>query len=526
MTIDSRGDYTSPSFRYVTKGITMHPSLRRAAALHLLALVVALLVAPAAVRADDAQWKQLSEHWYIFELADARAGWMRETVESDGERYRTRVEMHMRMARMQAEASVRLTSTFIETHDGKPVLMSASQMMSAQNVETHYEFNDDGVELTTRGPRSVTRMLPLPEGQWFPPQALQRYLTERHEARPEVFTYRTIDPQNGIEPDTVTTRFLREDTYQLGDRAIPVTVWSSRTSSLPVDAIEMYSTDNVLVFWEADTGMGKMGMRLSTKADATNEDDLDVPELVVSAFARSDQPIDDHFNRRQLRYRLTVRNGELPQLPTAGAQRVVSADDKSAVLIVDIDDNVAVAADETESDDFRTASVLVDSDDPLVGKLTTRALRGAPDDPMTRAERLRAFVYDHITDKGMETAFAGAAETARTRTGDCSEHGVLLAAMLRADGVPSRVATGLLYVGESDGEGLFGWHMWTQGLIDGRWIDFDATLPVRYTAGHILTSTSSFADGSSSAELSSLLILMGNLDIEVLEFTTAGAAAQ
>ena len=35
---------------------------------------------------------------------------------------------------------------------------------------------------------------------------------------------------------------------------------------------------------------------------------------------------------------------------------------------------------------------------------------------------------------------------ARTRSGDCSEHAVLLTALLRARGIPARVSHGLVYL--------------------------------------------------------------------------------
>ena len=40
--------------------------------------------------------------------------------------------------------------------------------------------------------------------------------------------------------------------------------------------------------------------------------------------------------------------------------------------------------------------------------------------------------------------------------------------MLRADGIPARVASGLVYAdGFLGSRDIFGWHMWTQALIDG-----------------------------------------------------------
>jgi transglutaminase-like putative cysteine protease len=123
-----------------------------------------------------------------------------------------------------------------------------------------------------------------------------------------------------------------------------------------------------------------------------------------------------------------------------------------------------------------------------------------------------------VNEKGLDTAFATASETAQLRAGDCSEHAVLLAAVLRANGIPSRVAIGLVYAESFLGrEGIFGWHMWTQAQIGDRWVDFDATLPERYHAGHVLTGTSALAEGGLAAELASSISLMGNLQIEVLD---------
>ena len=64
---------------------------------------------------------------------------------------------------------------------------------------------------------------------------------------------------------------------------------------------------------------------------------------------------------------------------------------------------------------------------------------------------------------------------------------------------------------------VFGWHMWTQALVDGRWIDLDATLPRPYHAAHVLVSTSGTSDGVASSEMSALLGLLGNLEIEVVD---------
>jgi len=500
--------------------------LRRAFTNILCAWAVVALGAASTVRGGEQSWRLVEDHWYVMSIADSTAGWMHATTETDGARYRTTTETLLRMNRMNALTQVHIEGEFIETAAGRPISMASMQTMSTQTVRTEWQFKDDGVHLKVRqGDRTTTRVLPKPQGKWLPPYAAEQYYRKRRQAKAEEITYRTMSPGDGYEVITMTSRFVGQGEHEVNGRTVPVTIWSSRTSALPVDQTEKYSTDNVLVYWEADVPFGTMSMQLADKAEAMAAGRGAVPELIVASFVEPSRPMRDVMNTRAARLRLRVKSGAMPQIPAAGAQRV-TMNGNVATLIIDMDDNLPAEESELSHEDYRNSSSMVDSKDPLVQKLAQRALRSAPDDPMQRAERLRTFVYDHIRSKGMETAFASASETARTRTGDCSEHGVLLAALLRADGIASRLAIGLVYV-EVRGEGVFGWHMWTQALIDGRWIDLDATLPggTRYHAGHVLTSVSSFSDTSGPSELNALFLLMGNLEIEVLETSAAPAEA-
>jgi transglutaminase-like putative cysteine protease len=158
---------------------------------------------------------------------------------------------------------------------------------------------------------------------------------------------------------------------------------------------------------------------------------------------------------------------------------------------------------------------MIDSEDSQIRALAASATASVGADASTamQAEAARDAVFRWITDKGLATAFASATETVRERAGDCSEHGVLLAAVLRAQGIPARVASGLVWMDRIES---FGWHMWTQALIDGAWVDLDATLPVPFTVGHILVATSALEDGDGQRQLMALLGLLGNLDIEIV----------
>jgi transglutaminase/protease-like cytokinesis protein 3 len=86
---------------------------------------------------------------------------------------------------------------------------------------------------------------------------------------------------------------------------------------------------------------------------------------------------------------------------------------------------------------------------------------------------LAEFVRRTLTPSGSRS-FDVASQVATHKTGDCTEHAVLLAALARAQGLPARVVIGTL-VASVEGElGGFG-HAWTEIYRDGAWKLVDAT---------------------------------------------------
>ncbi|HTN02317.1 MAG TPA: transglutaminase-like domain-containing protein, partial [Planctomycetaceae bacterium] len=141
---------------------------------------------------------------------------------------------------------------------------------------------------------------------------------------------------------------------------------------------------------------------------------------------------------------------------------------------------------------------------------------GDATDPVEKCRRMEKYVAETLKNKNFSTAMASAGEVARTLEGDCTEHAVLLAAMLRAEGIPSRVAVGLVYVASDPN---FGGHMWTEACLDGEWHALDGTLGRGgTTAVHLKLGDSSLAEeGLSQSELFvPLVTILGKLQIEVV----------
>jgi hypothetical protein len=491
-------------------------------------IVAAILSSPAHGQDSTTTWKLVEERYSILEIAGARAGWNHEVIETDGQQFRTTTEQHFKISRGDLPIEIEMGSTFIETADGKPVSATVKQNTSRQVMETQYRFNDDHVEvIVNQGGRETKSQQPALAGEWLTPYAADRYGQKQRAGGAKELTLRTVELQYGLNVITRTSKLTGQEKYERNGETIDVALWTTTADIMPgIQTIERVNSNGESICEEVNMpGFGKMITRQVTKEEALGAAAGPAPELLLQTFVTPDKPIDNPMKATGAKLKLTVKNGEMPGLPTAGAQRVeLSPDKKSAILTIDINDNVPASAADADNKHYCEASAMVDANDELIQKLAKRAAareedeQAAKDDPMRRAEALRRFVRRHISKKGMETAFASASETAKMKTGDCSEHGVLLAALLRADGIPSRVATGLVYADAFAGhESIFGWHMWTQALIDGKWVDFDATLPVRYNAAHILTATSSLNDGMGMADMASVLQLMGNLEVEVLD---------
>jgi transglutaminase-like putative cysteine protease len=84
-----------------------------------------------------------------------------------------------------------------------------------------------------------------------------------------------------------------------------------------------------------------------------------------------------------------------------------------------------------------------------------------------------AHVYSSLVKRNT-AAFSSALETLRAGYGDCGEHAVLMAALLRAAGIPARVVYGLVYVESRRG---YCYHAWVMAWA-GSWIWADPALGV------------------------------------------------
>jgi hypothetical protein len=295
-------------------------------------------------------------------------------------------------------------------------------------------------------------------------------------------------------------------------------------TGMEIESLSYVDDDARPVITTLEMGFAKVTMYQATKEEALK--DADPPELFLNTFIKTNRKIEPDARRVTYRFRVPPGARGIPDLPDTAMQKVKRIDSRTVDITVSRLDWEAIrrATDEKPGpalNDYLRASSVVDIDDARIKRLSKRALRGAVG-PAEKADALRKFVTDYIEHKGMDVGFATASEVARNKQGDCTEHGVLLAALARAAGLPARGVSGLVQVPggylDAGNQSAFGYHMWTQVYLAGQWVDIDGAM--RQTdcdPTHIALAIMPLNEGGIADSLTSLLPLLGRLDIEIIQ---------
>jgi hypothetical protein len=358
------------------------------------------------------------------------------------------------------------------------------------------------------------------------PAAAERAVREGVAAKSDPITVRTIDATTGVQVVEVTRRGFEPAEIEVDGKKVGATRTVSTTSSVPgLETVEYVDADGVPLRVETSMMGIRMVMRAASEAEArrVGGEGAEMPELMVRTFVSPEGVIERPRSSVRASYLVSVDAGRLPAIPQTASQRVEAVGERSARVTVDVESPAPAPAGDAADERYLASTATINAQDPEIVRLKGVAVREAGEDPAARSEAIRRFVHEFIRKKSLGVGFATASEVARRREGDCTEHAVLLAAMLRADGIPARTASGLVYADQFAGEErIFGYHMWAQALLPAEggghaWVDLDAALSeTRPTdATHIALSVSALADGQMQESFASMAAMMGNLSIRV-----------
>ncbi|MGH6873206.1 MAG: transglutaminase-like domain-containing protein [Rhizomicrobium sp.] len=198
-------------------------------------------------------------------------------------------------------------------------------------------------------------------------------------------------------------------------------------------------------------------------------------QVLPHAMAKSPYRIPPSAIAGHIRYVFSFRDGVVFALPQTGEQRAV-AGSGHVTLDICVDCGPGLATDPATLADALKATPWMQSDAAALKAIAEPIAQRDISD--SRKMELLAKTARAILGRLDFTGHYSALETLSRRAGDCTEASVLLAALGRAAGIPTRVANGLVYSREAyhGVSNTFLPHSWTLAFVGGRWRSYDAAL--------------------------------------------------
>lgn len=206
-------------------------------------------------------------------------------------------------------------------------------------------------------------------------------------------------------------------------------------------------------------------------------------EFLRSLFVASPYRLNASALSGEIRYRLTTTAPQPWQPPHTGEQSIaVDGDGLLLSICADCGDEPAPSADTLRH--HLAANAWVRSDDPRIRSFARQHGRGRS--VHARMTGLTEAVRAHMNGPIDYRHYHDAVTALENRSGDCTEFAVLLAAVARARGIPTRIVHGIAYSGRLvERTHVFSPHAWVQAWDGTRWTSYDAGFG-KFDAGHIV----------------------------------------
>lgn len=452
--------------------------------------------------------------WYALFLAGKKSGHSILERKVKDQLVTTTVTSVMQIQRANTIVQVRSIEQSVETLAGKALLFSAREQEGDRERSLRGVINGDKLSVVIESDgHTVYRELPwdqtslLFEGQRL--LAMQHGLSSGVSYQSNNFIIATLQAvQTTINVgETAAIDLLgqvvqltkTETTLQVGGAKISITAY--------VDQWQNYKK----------MSMGIMGTQLvfiaTTEQYALSANQPS--DFFTHLLVKSPQKITPQQSYSSLNYSI-VRHTDQAVFLESAEQKVVFLDNGFVSIKVtpirNLEGVFPYTGTERKIMQYLESNSWVQNADPQIIMLAQRVVENATSASQA-AQEIENFVRNYIVVKDLSVGYASALQVLKSQQGDCTEHALLLVAMLKAVGIPARVASGVVYVERfSDQRQTFVPHAWAQAYIDGQWVSYDAAL-AGFDSTHIL-----FAKGDGNpTDFFNLVNTLGNFEIKSIE---------
>jgi transglutaminase-like putative cysteine protease len=481
-----------------------------------------------ALCAAEPQGKVVSDLWDVVYLEGGRAGFfhteVRELERAGQKIYRASQELDLTVKRYGAMARLRVESGTEETADGTVTGVFMKQHLDqGKQLVLNGKVSGDHLLVTVNGGRADKKAL------WNPAVVgvyrQQRIFAEKKAKPGDRFDYLTFEPTISamltvrvIVKDEEEVDLLEGKRRLLRAEAVPDKIEvPGQTLQLPGMTVWLDKDYTPLKAQTELPWVGKLTYYRTTRAVATAKNGALAVDIGTAADIPLSKPIPNPQQLKAVLYSITLKGDDDPKTAFVqdSRQEVKSVKGNRLELQVRaVREPAQGLAPVTVPEEYLASNYFLNCDDAKVKELAERAA-GKVEGQWKKAQAMERWVHGAMS-KSSATEFTTAGQVARNLAGDCRQHAVLLAAMCRAVGIPSRTSLGLIYVSKARGP-VMGFHMWTEVWVQGQWLGLDATLGQGSVGPtHLKIADHSWHNTQSLTPMLPVLRVLGKMSIEVI----------
>lgn len=420
-----------------------------------------------------------SVHWYTLSSDGTRTGYVREE-RSDGPNGSVHLSERIVLVVRQLGRNARIERRVALRRSAAGLPLEYDYLLSSGTVHENWHGRFAGNVLSVTAVNGTAQRVLLPDDALLTPDRSER-LAALWQSGQKVATLTVFDP---ARRSAGPLRVRRIDDAAAG----AIHLRSSGGASAGGEDLWLDANGAIT---RIDTQLLGAALRWERCANDCEADVATPMQAMQQLVVRSPVEIPEWGRHRTLRYVIARADGLAPQI-VATPEQAVANDGARAVVTICNDCGPAEPVDSAEFKRYTEPNAWVRSDAKEIRDLAFSTVqRGARTD--YRMQKLINAVMRHMRGSIDLLGYADAVTALHTGAGDCTEFAVLLAALARAQGIPTRLVAGLAYSDRFSGrKDVFAPHMWVQAWDGTRWKSYDAALG-DFDAAHIALAIGSGA---------------------------------
>ena len=413
------------------------------------------------------------ELWFVVKIAGSPVGFASETRMSIADGLRARSTLRLDMSRMGQPITMLMSSEAVDDRDGRMRSLEIALQSSMMEVRTTAVLEGDTVRHRSQSAGfEQTENIPWEEGA-LGAAAADLHVARELRAGSRSFSYRVFDPDRrgfatmrvqrvDAKPEQIDGRAQQPLAFEEceGDDTVPLSTTWFDEDYLPFRVVFVQMGMEIVL--ERVTPQEMKTIDLEPDFDVIRHSTIPCEGFPLEPSAVEDVTLRLEFSRPTWK----AEDFSGPN------QQVVGQGENWLELRLTRQTSQRITVPGDRLSDFLLPDRYIQSEHPEIAAAaeSVRAASGAQGG-WDLAVEIAKWVNAHVSEKDYGRGFATALEVLRDRSGDCTEHSVLLAALLRSAGIPARPVVGL-----ACGQNRLVGHMWVEAYVD-HWRTLDALDP-------------------------------------------------